>query len=372
MYKNGGQLSYVWRLNLADIGVMESIFIQSDSGDKPLVKTSNFKDHYPGVHLNSTWNKFETYIRQAVEIYVLPYIGPDLYNDIANKVQAENVPAELDPFLEKLRDCVAAYTVYHCIPMEVLTIANFGVQEHSSTDGSSTPARQWSVNMARWEAVKTADRLLDSLIMYMDANKNIQGNYFVSNWIEKEVYGNDRDPIFRDPTELSKYLNINKSRRAYIRLVPHIDTAIRRHIIPLLCQKQYDAIVVAIKEGSETGEQKLLIEKVKCVLANYALYIGIPHLRVQIEDTGLLFATTTMSELVTGTITSGKAKADEVAVSELRHQAEADAKTFRADALAFLYDNKDDYPLWRDSSCCQGDVESDFCPPRYGIGGVFF
>ncbi len=350
---------------------MKIVFTQPDVTAKAVVKTSDFKHHFPNVNSQKDWKSFVAFIKQATREYVIPLLGWDLYNDITDKIDGDAVPEALEDFVSHLKDVVAYYTIYFALPKDQIVIANFGLNEAEGRDGSAVPVRQWVFNSTLWNIVQTADKMMDQLLEYMEANLSLEENYLGNNWTDKDVYRNYRDPIFRLTSELSLYININNSRRAYLRLIPHIKSAGLRFIIPTICQDQMYRLIEGIEDGDLTGDEKLLLEKIKPALANYALHIGIPHIRVVVDGSGISVTTITSQYPISGSIVSGKSAASDEVIHQLSERALSDAETARADLLQFLYGNSDTYPLWRDSACNQQEESVCLTTPSDGAGGVF-
>src|SRR5690606_29615724 len=83
----------------------------------PQIGDTNFIEHYTGANRSMAWGEISPGIRQATEKFVLPYIGTELYDNLAAKYQADTaLTDEQAKLLELLQDCIAYYTAYHVLP----------------------------------------------------------------------------------------------------------------------------------------------------------------------------------------------------------------------------------------------------------------
>src|SRR5690606_4134483 len=110
----------------------------------PHVGDTNFLDPYTGANRSLACAEIPPGIRQATEKFVLPYIGTELYDNLAAKYQTNTaLTNEQAKVLELLQDCIAFYTAYHVLPERNAFLASMGVIQNTPTEGSAQPVNQW-------------------------------------------------------------------------------------------------------------------------------------------------------------------------------------------------------------------------------------
>ena len=193
-----------------------------------------------------------------------------------------------------------------------------------------------------WTVTKDADRFLDELLAFLQAEVN-SGNADFDPWKSSDAYTEGKADYFRSTKEFQGYHNICSSHRTFMALLPYIKKAQTKHILPILGKAQHDALVSAIRDNNASDEEKDLIEHIRRCLAEWTIQMAIPALTVLIEEDGVKIVSRTDGMDTRSNVASAFYK--EAAVG---HQAAAEenARTFRADLIDFLYANEDDYPDW--------------------------
>jgi hypothetical protein len=150
-------------------------------------------------------------------------------------------------------------------------------------------------------------------------------------------------------------------------LVPIIEQCAEQHIRPILCGAQYDALVAAIKAGDATAAQTTLIKAVRKALAKWTIVEAAKQLPFLPDQEG--FRIISNADAV-DKYSYGSASM-QGAILGLQQGAETAARTYTADLVDFLYQNADDYPLWKNSDCNKANSqESEYPFFTAGPGGV--
>lgn len=307
------------------------------------VGQSNFKSHYPEVNHSMAWLELLPYIEQATDLFVMPYVGQAMYDAVVNIYQA-GTPAlstKQARFLELLQRTVAFYTIFHALPKKLGVVASMGTVVNTP-QGGSTPPTQWGFKNQLWSITKDADRFLDDLLEFLQAEVNA-GNSEFNAWKTSDAYTEGKSDYFRSTKEFQGYHNIIRSHRTFLALLPYIKKAQDKYILPILGKSQHDELATAIKANTATTAQKALIESIRKCLAEWTIYMAVPALTVLIEEDGIKVVSRTDGMDTRNNVASAFYK--EAAIG---HQtaAEENARTSRADLIRFLYDNEADYPLW--------------------------
>lgn len=325
---------------------MKSIFKKTTGVPAPTDKVGdyNFKDHYPDVNLNLAWSELNPYIRQAIRRYILPFVGPELYDDIADDIQAGTaLSTSQTEFVERLRDAAAYCAIMTALPKKKTSIASMGAVEQVAKEGT-TSSSLWGFRTTLWSVAQDADRCVDELLEYME--ERVRENDTAFTLFEgSDAYNIGKSDLFRTTSEFNEFQNINKSRRTYLALLPILRQVSIRHIVPVLGQEQYDALVAAYKGNSLTSQQSALLTKCRQVAAAWAIYEATHKMVILPDQDGFRVISNAdaidQRAYATDVITS--------AIERIRSGAEKDARENAAELVAFLADNKEDYPLWADS-----------------------
>jgi len=353
---------------------MELIFkviTPSTSGKDYKIKDTNFKTHFAGAHANMAWEELTPAIRQATRKYILPHIGEELYDDLAAKFNAGDVLSDAQSTaLELMQDALAHYVVYYVMPKINISIASMGVQQKSSSEGTSNPANQWSFKGGRWDIMLSADDIFDQLLTFLDKQIKASDAYF-DLFKNSEAYNAGVSDFFRSASEVDNYLNIQGSIRSFYALIRYIKKAEQKYILPTLCTDQYSDLATKYKENTLNEEEDALLKMVQQTLAEWALFEAIPHLALVIDSDGFKIVSSTdgMDQRKNMTNTT-----HEKAIERLKYFAEENGNTFRAELIAHLYKNADTFTLFKASDCFADpdDANTVFDNPEdIGAVGIF-
>ena len=359
-------------LSLPKKTIMDLPFKKSDGATKDNVGAYNFKLHYPDVNRNMPWSELAPYMRQAVSMYILPYLGEKLWDDITGKIQdpPNGFPDENlkhDKFIERLRDVTAHYTIAYSLPFKKTTVASMGAMTNNPSEGTAVHPL-WAFKTTLWQVTQSADRLLDDLLGWMEGQVEQGNQYFIDNWKEEDAY-DEIDGFFRHTSDFEKHWPINRSLRAFRKLVPVIRQQAEEHIRPVLCDDQYNSLLDKIRENDTSDQTRNLVERVRTALAALTVSEASRSMPILADNSAfrLISNTDAIDQKSYGQI------ATQQAIAGIREGAGAKAKRFMDELVHWLYENRDDYPLWRDSPCNVFDneengIEEKFLPvPKGGV-----
>lgn len=337
---------------------MDFPFKKDDNATKDNVGAYDFKNHYPDVNRNMSWGELSPYMRQAVSIYILPYLGKKLWDDITGKIQdpPNGFPfanLKQDKFIEQLRDVTAHYTIAYCLPYKKTVVASMGAMTNNPTENTAIHP-MWAFKTTLWQVTQSADRLLDDLLKWMEEQVEDGNTYFVDNWKGEAAY-DEIDGFFRHTSDFEKYWPINRSLRAFRKLVPIIKQQAEQHIRPILCDDQHADLLTKIKNNDTGATTIALTDKVRQALAALTIFEASRSLPILPDSDAI--------RLISNTDAIDKiiydSSATQLAIAGIREGAEAKARYFKDQLVHWLYENKDHYPLWKDSPCNLFDNEED-------------
>jgi len=311
------------------------------------IRHSNFEDFYPNIHRNMAWRGLLPEIKQATRTYLMPWVGSELYDDIADKYEAGTVLSENQAeALELMQTAIALYTVYHALPKNNLLITAMGNQQMSDTGGGSNPPSQWAFKLTRWNALLQADSTLDQLLDALESYIAAEDSYFD---LHKNSKARKRDvsDFFRSADQMDQFINIQGNRRAYARVVKYFAKAEKRYLYPVLGKDFYTEMKALLDSAATlTTPQIDLLAKIRAAVAEYGLLEAIPHLALVIDDSGLKIVSSMdgFDQRI-----SHAANNNQSAVERLRQKCEQDAGVYLREMADFLYTNADDYPTWKNS-----------------------
>lgn len=143
--------------------------------------------------------------------------------------------------------------------------------------------------------------------------------------------------LFKDTAKLKEYTEFTEVNLASI--APTIRMVEAADLVPVIGKELYkelnDAYNEAASESDLTDEHKALLNMCRKVIAPYASYNYIPKVEVLVSDAGARRQETATAKTAYGN-----------QVINLREQKLTEAETAIEMLLAFLEENKEDYPEW--------------------------
>jgi len=337
----------------------------------PILGDTNFLSHYTGANRSMAWQELEPGVRQATEKFILPYIGSDLYDDLATKFQADTaLSAEQDRALTLLQDAVAYYTAYHVLPERNGFMASMGVVQNTP-EGGSQPVPQWNFKTMRWNALDNGDRFLDILLTWLEKQVTDGVAYF-DLWKDSDAYQVTGSNFFRQTADLDKFLNIQGSRRSFLSLIKYLRETEEDVIRPIICDDLFDQLATTSADGTISEVDEALLVRIRKAVAYIGLHQAIPHHRLAIDGDGFRVVSTTDQYDTRQNQTNF---VHENAIQALSLRSDQLGLRYLGELRAFLAANSADYPLWTSSSCYTAPSQRSHgmiaSPNRQGGVGLF-
>jgi hypothetical protein len=316
---------------------------------------------YIPIDANLPWEDFKPFIDEAEQAYIKGLLG-DLYTPFLedyttnyNDVEQDNdMSADNKLLLPYIQRALAYYAALQSLPHMGVSVGSTGLQEQFGSN--SRPAPRWKMRELQLQYITSADKHADILLQYMEDNASLTK---YTEWFnDADANTSISGAIVYKTSIASQHIDINESRRLFLRLKKRIKVIEETDIKRMLCQEQYDELIEQLQADDVTAENQLLIDKLAPYISKKALYLTLPSLRVSVTDEGI-----TMHSSSDGVVQ--KAAANQKDIETLKCSLKDDEQGYEADWKRFdqfLIDNISDYPLIESSTCYTSKV---LTTPKY-------
>lgn len=348
---------------------MDLLFKLSNTGGKAAtIANSNFREHYASINTNMAWATIEPSIRRATERNLIPYISKELYNDLASKYQAgDELTDEQAEAIYLCQDVVAYYAVLSAASELNVGISDMGIVEKGSSQAPVLPVAQWRYKEFKYELTKKADEALDRLLQKLESFVIADKEEF-DLWKNSSAYIETRTAFFSSAASFDAFVRIGKSRRLFQELAVDI-SSVEEEIDHIVCSDQFNELVNLIKEGDGDELQLQLIHKIRRYVSAKAITLCMPRLFLTLDGRGLSLSSYSDGMDNHNHLSSSFRGAE--AVNGYVQQLRQNADIYFKDLMAFIYDNIDDFPLFKNSDCYTDANAAGKYPICTGPGGVF-
>jgi hypothetical protein len=310
-------------------------------------KDTLMSEFYPGIQANMAWQSIGPYVGPATSEFLLPYTGQAFHDFLVTQSEAAEPAEEVAWAINLLRRSLAYYVAFEMMPDSLANISDLGMQSMSDQAGTSNGPSQWVYKQKRWNALQKADTYLDIFLRYVDERVKLEDSNF-------ETYANDpavtykKSVTFRHVEEMDRYLNIQGSRRAYNRIIPHFEDAEQRKLLPVLGADYFAEVKATfdLSEGARTQVQKDLVRHCQSLVAHAGLASALPHLSCVLSGDGIHI----VSRMDGFDMKNGSGLSNsQAAISRLRQDTELKTSQAVHDLRAFLTANKEeeDFATWK-------------------------
>lgn len=235
------------------------------------VKDTDFREYYPAIALEMSWNNLRPYIRQAYYSNLLPFIGKDLYNALVLNLTASTPDADKTELTVLIKQALALHAINLGYP-ELNSHISDGAVTQVLPQGA-TSVSQWAFNAARWNTILKAEKSLDLAISFIIENE-------ITPWTAGDDY---KSTWIHSAKELTKYIKVN-GHRAYMAMLPYFKYAEQNIKNEISCEVYAD-ILTNIEDPDYVG----VIDHIKSYIAHYTLAETMPRMLTFVEGDSLLF-----------------------------------------------------------------------------------
>lgn len=314
-----------------------------------LIRTTDELRLYIPVDVNLDFNTVKPSVEEAEELYIKPLLG-DYYPVLVGLYEAyvaalpTAITEPLKSILPYVQRSLAYYAMFHSVDHVGVNIGEIGIQQQSGAN--SQPAPRWKVRSLQLNYLLQGDRFADKLLEFLEDNASA---VLYQEWFADIVANTKMSGSIVYSTKIaSKHIDINESRRLFLRLKKRINEIEANNVKRLICKDQYDELITQLQTGTLTTENAALLTVLEPYIAKRALYLTLPSLAIQVSHEGITMFSSNDS-VVTEQL-AGTREKEEL----MRSLKDAEWNGYENDeniARQFIEDNISDYPLIEASPC---------------------
>jgi len=299
---------------------------------------------YVAIDGNTNMETIQPYIDEAELLYVKDLLGDAFYAEFlaayTASLDAQGTPLSganqnLLPYVQR---CMAYYTMVQAIPHLTGSFGELGMRTHRADDSDMAP--RWMIEKAQFTALHNGDIHADKLLEFLEKTATVS---VYATWYASSSNTKNEGYLVNSTKEASQYIDINGSRRVFLKLRSKLREIEKRAVPKLISQDMYDELVVQIKTDSLSNANKELVTLINPIICKRALYMQLPFMRVQINENGIFVYSGTDDLTKLGQL------ANDADIKVLRAQLMDDDDlgylSDEARLRQFLIDNIEIYPL---------------------------
>lgn len=302
---------------------------------------------YLAIDANTKIATMQPFIDEAEILFIIPLLDQAFYDELIADYDPvlSNMTADNQAVMPFIQRAESYYMAFLAINQIGINFGDMGVQQQRVEN--SEPAPLWKVGNLKMNYIKSADIHSEKLLEFLELNATVSK---YNAWYESDANTRTQGFMVYNTTIASLYTDIDGSRLIFLRMKKRIVKVEQEYISKIICQDQYDELVIQIKSDSITATNQLLIDKIRPLVSKYALYLTLPSIRVTISAQGITLYSST--DGFTRNEIAQVVRKDEMKqlMDSLRIEPfgfEADERELRQ----FFEDNIDDYPLIKASPC---------------------
>lgn len=310
----------------------------------PLITTIAEIKNYLAIDVNTNIDSLQPFINEAELLFMKDLLGTAFYDELVADYDPvlTNMTPDNQAVMPYIQRALSYYMAYLSINQMGVNFGDMGIQQQFGEN--SQPAPQWKVDKLMLSYIQQADIHAEKLLEFLEANAT---GVLYASWYYSSANTKNEGWMVNSTIVASQYIDINDSRRIFLRLKKRIKDIESNYIKRLICADQYDELVTQIQADSITAANQLLIDKMRPIIAKMALYFTIPSLRISITDQGIMIYS------ISDGIVS-KQMADKDQIKDLKESLKGDEFGFESDQREleeFIAANISDYPLIEESDC---------------------
>jgi len=335
-----------------------------------------FKDHFSLTYTDLEIERLWPHIETATESYLEPLVGEELLAEVMAYANPEGSGSgsgsgsdteEMEALLMKMRRPVAFLAIHIGLPYLEVRIGNEGIYQMGN-DNSAQPIFSSQREDIREQSLRDGLNALEQLLRYLEKKKEV-----FTTWATSEARTWSRAHILRDAVEFTEHWGAMDNSRVTYRALRHRMVDVEETIVrPMLGDALMDALLAALKNGTETAAHKRLLVHLRPLVAQWTAAKAMPMLRMSIGAFGIY---TVQIEKAQRNVLQ-KLGVKEAEVMREAERLMADAKWRLTEVERTLEEYAADYPLHAgsDADTAAEDVAAKeaFGEERKGFGVQYF
>ncbi|HMG90765.1 MAG TPA: DUF6712 family protein [Chryseolinea sp.] len=323
---------------------------------------------YVIIDANMSFDLMEPFIKDAQDLFMKDLLG-DFYTVILadyrdhttdDGANGTGVPTPMDPdnwtLLPYIQKPLAYYASFLALPQLGASLGSSGVQEQYTVN--SRPAARYKIRDLQLQYINQGDRFADALLEFLEEEATALK---YSEWFEDADANTSVQGVIVYSTKIaSRHIDINESRRVFLRLKKRILEIEKNDIKRMMCSDQYAAIVAEIKAGTLSSANEALIALLEPYIAKKALYLTIPSIRISVTDEGITIHSSNDSVVQKTAAAREEVKDLLCSLKDGEYGYDADWDKINQ----FIIENIADYPLIEASPCWTSKNTTD---PKYQV-----
>jgi hypothetical protein len=317
----------------------------------PLFKSTSELEKFVPIDANTPFELIRPFIVTAESKFISGLLGdlyPILLFDYTENTDVEGIPNdqmadENKALLPYVQSALAEYAAYLSVGKIGVSLGASGIQEQFGN--SSRPAPRWKIRELQLQYLAEGDSKADGLLEFLESHaSSTQYNAWYSDIDANTAM---QGIIVHKTSIASRYVDINESRRVFLRMRKRIQDIEQDDIRRMLCADQYEEIVAQIKTGSVSTNNYKLLGKLEPYITKKALWLTIPSIKVSVTDEGL-----TIHSSNDGVVQkSAAAKEDITAFMTSLKEGEYGFEADKNKLDQFIIENIGSFPLISSSPC---------------------
>lgn len=324
----------------------------------------DFRAHAPDIHRHYEWPKLAVKINQVTRLRVIPFVGQVFYTHLEESYLPSGIGywSISDQFVvdggqgdatdaeklvaDYLRTAIAYFTYMHLLSTNRVQVSEMGVQQSSSSDGTSSPASYHAIQDVKDEVAEMAYQYMDLALATLEATPD---DYPI--WRDSDEYSLLKSVFVWSTEILNRHVTAGNSRHSFLKLRSHLEQAQRWVIRPELGDTLTDDLLAKLKSKTLSAAEAMLVERVQAWQSAEAMTAALPIMAVKVHD-GNIF----IRSQVDGP--SRRSAADDKQIKALIAQFEEQAARGRQHTIDFLIANQEifNYTPSEEAFLMDGDI----------------
>lgn len=218
---------------------------------------------------------------------VVGYIGQGVYDKAETHYKSENYESSatehklLNDLVHYIQLPVAYYAYYNFAAHTDISHGEDG-RKVTIDNQNQKMAWEWMIERDDEATLNKAHKTMDRLIAFLEKN-----SANITEWKDSEAQKAARSLFINTTADFDKIFPIDNSRRFFIKIIPFLKEAERKHLLPVLGKTRYDEMKTAITSGNLTNAQKSMLAFISVPLAYFTLSIAIKRLSINLMPNGI-------------------------------------------------------------------------------------